>query len=523
MRYTEPRYIAIIDLGSNTARLVIMSALAGYAYRLDDEIREVVRLRQGMTHRGLSEEAMGRAFFTLRLFKRFCDSRNVEEIIPTATAAVREAANGHLFVEKVEQEIGLKLQILDGEKEAYYGAIGALNEVPMVDGFVVDIGGGSAQVSEIKNRRFQRGKSAPLGALALTEQFVRSDPISKGDYKAVQQEIDHQLDKIPWVQESELPLTGLGGTIRNLARIEAVRQNFPLDILNGYRLSRDALQEIVEMLRELPLEERQNISGLRSDRADIILPGAMGALTLMERLNAKEMIISNNGLREGLFLEQFWQHLPYPVVNDVRRFSVLNMARIYHYQKNHATHVRFLASRLFDQLAELHGYGSAEYELLDAAAILHDVGTLISYKGHHKHSQTLITNSGLAGFTPREIAIIALLSRYHRSGNPSRGEFKPLLSDDDKVMLARLAAILRFAEFLERGRNATIDDITALWDDEELTLTLIADEYPAVELWEVERNAVSLMKEAFNRKVNLASTAAPSEWPASGPQIAFKV
>ena len=505
------RRIAIIDLGSNTARVVVMSATAGYAYRLEDEIREVVRLRQGMTAHGLSDEAMARAFFTLRLFKRFCDSLNVDTILSTATAAVREAANGPLFMKRIQREIGLSPQILDGDQEAYYGVIGVLNEVALRDGHIVDIGGGSAQVSQVRDRRFQRGQSLPLGALALTERLVTTDPISEREFEAVQADIDQQLSTISWLKKSKEPLVGLGGTIRNMARIEAARQNYPLNTLHGFVLSRASVEASIEEFRKLPLAERRDISGLKSDRADIILPGAMVLLAVMDRLKADELTISNNGLREGLFCEQFWAHLDYPVVSDIRRFSVLNMARLYQYQKSHAQHVRFLAGHLFEQLAPLHGYGPAERELLDAAALLHDLGTIISYNDHHKHSQMLITNSGLAGFMPREIALIALLTRYHRTGKPRTKEFELLLQDDDDLLVIRLAAMLRLAEFLERGRNATVDDITAFWDDNQLRITLIAEEYPAVELWEAERNAVDLMETAFGRTVILDSTAAPGE------------
>jgi exopolyphosphatase/guanosine-5'-triphosphate,3'-diphosphate pyrophosphatase len=328
------------------------------------------------------------------------------------------------------------------------------------------------------------------------------------------------LSDVPWLKKGKGPLTGLGGTIRNLARIEAARQNYPLNTLHGFSLSRESVEKSIAQFRELPLAERQDISGLKRDRADIILPGAMTLLSVMRQLKVETLTISNNGLREGLFCEQFWQHLDYPVVTDVRRFSVLNMARIYQYQKNHATHVRFLARHLFEQLAPLHGYGPAERELLDAAALLHDLGTIISYDGHHKHSQTLVTNSGLSGFSPREIALIALLVRYHRSGTPSVKEYNLLLDDDDELLLTRLAAMLRLAEFLERGRNATVDDIAAIWDDNQLRLTLIADEYPAVELWEAERNAMDLMQAAFERAVTLDSTAAPTEWPVAPPPAA---
>lgn len=505
--------IGVIDLGSNTARLVILNAVPGYAYRLEDEIREVVRLREGMTAEGMSEAAMARALFTLRLFKRFCDSYPVDQIIPTATSAVRDAANGPRFLEKVLQETGLTLQVLDGEREAYYGTLGVLNEVQLDNGYVVDIGGGSAQISKVRGNRYQEGCSLPLGALALTDRFVSSDPIEPAEVTAVRQEIEQQLNHIPWLQKKQAKthrhLVGLGGTIRNLAAIEAARQAYPLNTLHGFVLQRSAIQQTIDMLQERPLTERRKIVGLNRDRADIIFPGALVIDAVMARLQVDRLTISKNGLREGLFFETFWQHLAYPVVANVRRFSVLNMARVYKYQKAHASHVRYLATRLFNQLAPLHGFGMPERELLDAAALLHDLGTVISYDDHHKHSQTLIINSGLAGFSPRETALVALLTRYHRKGKPAMAPFEALLLESDRLVLLRLAAILRLAEFLERGRSANVDDVTAVWDDNTLRLTLIADEYPAVELWEAERNAVSLMEMAFERQVTLESTAVP--------------
>jgi len=511
MKPTSSQRIAVIDLGSNTARLVVMHTIPGYAYRLEDEIREVVRLRQGLTRHGLSDEAIARALFTLRLFKRFCDGAGVETILATATSAVRDAANGPLFVERVRREVGLSLRVLDGETEAYFGTLGALNEVPLTEGIVVDIGGGSAQVSRVRNRRFERGAALPLGSLALTERFIQNDPPKKGELKAVQAEITRQLDTLKWLKADGRPLVGLGGTIRNLAKMEAVRQNYPLYTLHGFSLSRASVDESIAEMAKRPLAERQKIRGLKPDRADIILAGALVVQALMERLAVDALTVSVNGLREGLFLEQFWRHLTYPVIADIRRFSVLNMARLYNYQKPHANHVRYLAERIFDQLAPLHGYGPPERALLDAAAYLHDLGTIISYRNHHRHTQTLIVNSGLPGFSPREIALIALLCRFHRKGKPEPLEFGMLLEEGDTRRLLCLSAILRLAEFLERGRNATVDDVTVTWNDSTLYLTLIADEYPAVEMWETEKNAVALVETAFQRRVVLDSTAAPGK------------
>ncbi len=307
---TPVRKIGVIDLGSNTARLIVMEAVAGYSYRLTDQIREVVRLRQGMTSQGLSEDAMLRAFSTLRLFKRFCDSVAVDEILGVATSAVREAPNGKQFIERVENQMGLSLCVLDGEQEAYYGVLGVLNEVPLPEGFVLDIGGGSAQVSQVRDSRFLRGQSVLLGALTLTVKFIQNDPITNTEYQAIQDEIAKQLDTIDWLEGiNGNRLVGIGGTIRNLALIEAARQDYPLDTLHGFTLTKDSVMESIDLLRKLPLKKRQKISGLKSDRADIILPGAMVLLAVMNRLGLDNLTIAAGGLREGVFFERFWGHL----------------------------------------------------------------------------------------------------------------------------------------------------------------------------------------------------------------------
>jgi exopolyphosphatase / guanosine-5'-triphosphate,3'-diphosphate pyrophosphatase len=512
MSQVTPQRVAVIDLGSNTARLIVMEAIPGYSYRLIDEIREVVRLRQGMTEEGLSDEAIGRAYSTLRLFGRFCDSTKTDVILATATSAVRDAANGATFVERVRDELGLQLRILDGEREAFYGVIGALNEIPVDDGVILDIGGGSAQLSQIDAGQYRQGTSLRLGSLALTERFISKDPPGDKEIARLEEEIARQLATITWLPSVRgRHLVGLGGTIRNLAKIETVRQQSPLSTLHGFLLTRKSLDTSIANFRKLTLARRQRMDGLSTDRADIILAGALVVRGVLDTLGVSELAISASGLREGLFLEHFWDHLPYPVIPDVRRFAVLNLARTYGYQKTHANHVRFLASRLFDQLMPLHKGGTCERELLDAAALLHDLGTIIAYDGHHKHSQTLIHYNGLSGYSRREICLIALLARYHRKGTPSIDGYESVLGPADEKTLRSLAAILRLAEFLERGRNAAVNDVIVGWDDESMRITLVADELPAVEIWETERNALPLVESTFGRSVQLDSMAAPSD------------
>ena len=496
--------VAVIDLGSNTARVILMSAVPGYSFRLEDEIREVVRLRQGMTTDGLSPEAVERALSTLQLFSRFCRSVGADIVLATATSAVRDAANGPAFIAQVRDEIGLDLRILDGEREAYYGVIGALNEVATDHCGILDIGGGSAQLSEVGDRRYRKGISLTLGALALSERFIDSDPATKREIRALREEIEIQLDSIAWIDElAGKELVGLGGTIRNLAKIDAAARGYPLNTLHGYSLSRDAVDQSIADFRGLSLNQRQKIPGISSDRADIILAGALVVAAVLRRLDIDKLTISTSGLREGIFFEHYLRDLPEPVMRDVRGFGVLNMARNYRYHEQHADQVKLLSGRLFEELEPLHGYGPPERELLAAAALLHDIGTTVAYDGHHRHSQTLIHYNGLSGFTPREIALIALLARFHRKGKPDTAGYEGLLKKRDAAVLTRLAAILRFAEFLERGRNAIVSDVLVDWDDEELRITVVATEHPAVELWQAERNAVPLMETAFGRRVRL--------------------
>ncbi|MCJ7717589.1 MAG: Ppx/GppA family phosphatase, partial [Anaerolineales bacterium] len=377
-------------------------------------------------------------------------------------------------------------------------------------GVVLDIGGGSIQLSDVQNHNFIRGKSLTLGALALTESFIRHDPISKKEYKKLKTEIHRQLDTIKWLPEKKGQImVGLGGTIRNLAFIEACRQKYPLFTQHGFILKKSSVIQSLELFRNMDLKDRQKIPGISSDRADIILPGALVLLEVMKRLSVEELQLSENGLREGVFFELFWDHLNPPISPSVRRFSVLNLARNYDYEKEHARHVSFLAGRLFEQLLPLHAYGIVEKEILSAAAILHDLGRIIGYSSHHKHTQTLLEYNGLPGYSPREIALIALLCRYHRKGQPDISDYKLLLNKKDLQILRRLAAILRLAECLERGRNGNITDVITTWDNEQLRITLIANQYPVVELWQASRNASPIMEDAYQKEIIYDSFSPP--------------
>ncbi len=490
--------IGIIDLGSNTTRLVVMACTPRQSFKLVDEVRETVRLAEGVGEDGkLQPEPMRRAIEALKMFSSFCRATDVDHIIAVGTSAIREATNQHEFLDMLHAQTGLHLRILSGEEEAYYGYMGVVNSIAMNDGYVIDIGGGSTEVTEIYGRTFSRAVSRQSGIVRFSERYITSDPISKQDFRALKKAAAGIFADLDWLNANPgFVLVGIGGTIRNLARIDQKRRRHPLGRVHGYVITRKAIDTIVNLLRRSNHDERENIPGLNRDRADVILPGAVIVQQLMQKGNFTELVVGGSGLREGLFYEHFLEGQSPPLFDDVRAFSVQNLAHVCNYEAAHATRVRHLSLSLFDQTRPLHGYGAWERELLGYAATLHDIGVLIGYYDHHKHSAYLVLNATLNGFAHREIALLAVLVRAHRKGSIDTRDYRSILTDDDPERAARLGAILRIAEYLERSKSQVVQDVTVHINDERVTIQVQASGDAAVEIWDANRRAV-LFQSAF--------------------------
>jgi exopolyphosphatase/guanosine-5'-triphosphate,3'-diphosphate pyrophosphatase len=497
--------IGVIDLGSNTTRLMVMGYTPHHSFRLLDEVRETVRLAEGIDADGrLKPAPMERGIEVMKLFHSFCRATGVQRIVPVATSAVRDATNQAEFLMRVERESGLKLRVLSTEEEAYYGYLGAANALDLRDAFLIDIGGGSTEVTAVRGRGFLRSFSAPAGAVRFSERFVRSDPISKSDFKALESAAAAIFAEVEWLSHTDgTSLVGIGGTIRTLVDIDQKSRHYSLDRVHCYSFSRERLEAIIEMLRGMNQRQREDVPGLSRDRADLILGGALIVQQLMQRGRFAEITVSGQGLREGIFYEHFLVGETPPLFADMRGFSVQNLARVYNYEAIHAAKVRELSLALFDQLRSLHGYGEWERELLGYAATLHDIGTVISYYDHHKHGAYLIINSALQGFNHREIALLALLVRYHRKGDVSVEHYRDALHSSDGVRIARLAALLRLAEYLERSKSQVIQSLQVeLGDAIRVVVRTIGD--ATVEIWDANRSS-GLFKKAFGKEIEVIS------------------
>jgi exopolyphosphatase / guanosine-5'-triphosphate,3'-diphosphate pyrophosphatase len=499
------RQVAVIDLGSNSWRLVVFTFVPEDWWKRTDELYETVRIGAGMGATGrLSDEAIARGLETLTVFEHFLAAGELgrDQVYAVATSAIRDAANRDEFLRRAGEATDLQIEVLSAEEEARLGYVAAVNSSTLSDGGVLEIGGGSLQLVGVRDRHAQELTSLPLGAVRLTEQFLPGEgPARTKDMNALREHARDALHDVPWLGESGHRLVGIGGAVRNLAAAALDALDQPFDIgVQGFVLSPATLEELIERLAALPPSERGSVPGIKPGRGDIVLAAALTIATVVEAGEFEGIEVTEAGLREGVFFaRELLAGRPEPLFEDVRAAAVRNLAIQYESDIEHVEHVATLSLQMFESLVEggLIDPDPGERELLWAASMLHDVGMTISYDDHHKHSRYLIVSAELPGFDPRERALIAQISRYHRKGAPKLGEMAPLARPGDDELVARCAVILRLAEHLERGRDQSVREARLRANGHGVDLHLEASgENLILPRWSVERYGDD---EAFER------------------------
>jgi exopolyphosphatase / guanosine-5'-triphosphate,3'-diphosphate pyrophosphatase len=504
--------LAVIDLGSNSFRLVVFLAGEGW-WKRTDEIYEPVRIGEGLVRSGeLAPEPIARALATLDVFAHFAKASGLERgsVDAVATSAIRDARNADEFLREARARSDLPIRVLSREQEARYGYLAAVNSTTLSDGGVLDLGGGSLQLVRVGDRLVRESASWPVGTVRMSERFLPPNgPAKRRQLDALREHVAEQLSEAAWLAEARAcgrRLVGLGGTVRNLAAAAQRAAGLPSNGVQGMVIERAALDELVARLASLPAAERASVPGIKPARADLILAGAVVVQSVLEAGRFDGLETTEAGLREGVFFERLLEPADPPLIDDVRRASVLNLAGQYHLDVPHTRHVATLALGMFDELARLglHDGDSRERELLWAASILHDIGMSVDYDDHHKHSRYLILNAGLPGFSPVEVAIIAQAARYHRKGMPDPGPLRALFGEGDTERLDRCAALLRLAEDLERSRDQLVRETRIALHDGEVELRLVADGEAAVPRWAANRET-ELFARAFHRELAVAA------------------
>jgi exopolyphosphatase/guanosine-5'-triphosphate,3'-diphosphate pyrophosphatase len=494
--------LAAIDIGSNSVHMLVCRVRPDLSFEVVDREKDMIRLGAGALGRGrLPEANIATALASLAKFKRLAESHGVDEIIVAATSAVREAKNGGDLITQARRQLGLRVRVISGLEEArlihlasvYAIGIGSARAV------TIDIGGGSTEVTLGTAARMETGRSFKLGAIRLAERFAAHDPLTKSDERRLERSIHRETaGYLAHIRRRGFErVIGTSGTIQTIGALAAGAAGPRSADVRRVVVPAAAITKMRRRLVGLSLDGRLALPGLDPRRADLAPVGAILLDAILERLGATELTLCDFALREGLILDYIRRNVRhiqtaerYP---DVRRRSVIELGERCGYLADHAQQVARLALALFDGTCDQHQLGAREREWLEYGALLHDIGTHISYNAHHKHSWYLIRHGELRGFDPEEIDVIGLIARYHRQAQPKRthDEFGALprrLRGTVKV----LAACVRLAEGLDRSHAQVVRGLTVSAGDDGLRIRLRTAGDAELELWAADRHAAAL-------------------------------
>ena len=471
--------IAIIDMGSNSIRFVALQIADNGAYSFMYQEKESIRLGEGLSQSGLlSDHGMKRAMTCLKVYKHMMDVGQIENCIAVATAAVRNASNGDDFLRRINKETGITMNVITGEREAYLGYLGVINTIGARDFVLFDLGGASVELSLVRNGEVEHSVSVPIGAVTLTDKFGTQGDPDPAALEDCHEFIAEKLKEVEFIANTGLPLIGIGGTARTCAKMDQRTSGYELSKIHNYILSYDNFQNLFTDIISRTALNRKKIPGLSSDRADLIVAGSAVIATLFRMTGSQEMIISGCGLREGLFFEYYaaYTNMEKPRFTNILDQSITNFLKTLpntNYQ--HINQVARVTDMLFEQLKPLHGYGERERKLLLTAARLHDVGKVINYYDHARHSAFMIGHAPLYGLTQMEQMIASFIAGFHHgiSRKIMRSyRYADMPSEEEWSMIRRLSLILALAEASDLTYEQLVEKVEVAFAENVVVLIL---------------------------------------------------
>jgi exopolyphosphatase / guanosine-5'-triphosphate,3'-diphosphate pyrophosphatase len=505
---------AAIDLGTNSFHLIIVRVKSDGSYESLTKEKESVRLGSGAgTNDIITPSAFDRGLECLRRFKALAEVHNAE-IRAVATSALREAKNRDAFLELVENQLGIHIEIISGFEEARLIYFGILQGLPVYDKkiLLVDIGGGSTEFLVGQRGEILFAQSLKIGAVRLTDKFFMGDPVESSDIEQCKIYCEGTIGPMKREIARLQPelVIGSSGTIQSVASMIVAEEKENINhSLNNYSFSKESFLKIRGILDQADtLKKRTKIPGLDTRRADIIVAGSIILEEVFQMFGIKKMTVSDYALREGIIFDtitkwkQHEEKYTHPLSN-IRLKAIRSLFNSFPYEKEHVDHVTFLSLKIYDQLLEVFKLDGEEREYLESAAILHEIGFGISNSSHHKHSYYIIRNSELmVGFNYEEIEMIALIARYHRKSapKPKHLEFNQLSLEKQKIV-KKLAGILRIADGLDRSHQAIVEDLNLEFSNDHIQFHLKIKEGldPHIDIWSAEQKK-ELFEEYFNKK-----------------------
>lgn len=502
----EEKY-AIIDIGSNTIRLVIYLKEKSGRFQEIENVKAVARLKNYLEENHyLNQEGMGILANIVRSFKEVTDTYELNGIICVATATIRQAENKAEIIQKIAQESGYDTRILSEEEEAYYGYLAVVNSTTVSEGITIDIGGGSTELTYFKDRQLVYFKSMPFGALTLKQMFVEHDVPTEREMEQIKTYLQQQFTSIPWLYNKQVHLIGIGGSARNMIQIDQALKKYPLAGVHQYRIQENNMGYVKNHLRKFPFKELQKVEGLSKDRADIILPAIEVFHTLYEHTGATSFMLSRKGLRDGIFYEQIMHDFGITKFPNVREESFNELIVDFNINYKQVHQVITIATKIFDALRNSGlGYvGKIDYELLKRGAYVFNLGKYIDSESSSQHTFYLLANRTIDGLMHTErlkIALVASFKSKHKFKQYLK-PFKEWFVKEEKKKLQTIGALLKLAYCFDSTKRNIVKDMDMLVDEEVITIHVYCDKDWMPEAYQVEKQKKHLEK-ALHRNINV--------------------
>ncbi|MFC4401512.1 exopolyphosphatase [Gracilibacillus xinjiangensis] len=472
----KKQYYAIIDIGSNTMRLVIYLQERGGRLKEVENVKAVARLRTFLDlNNNLSKAGINKLVSTLNSFKDVLSVYQLKEVICVATATIRQANNKDVIKAIAEQETGLPMRILSEEEEAYYGYLAVVNSTSIETGITVDIGGGSTEVTYFENRKLIQSHSFSFGALTLKDFFANEIPTDE-ELEQLHSYLIAQFRTLPWLTERDVPLIGIGGSARNLVQIEQNMKEYPLAGLHQYKMYDKDIQMVNNYLTSLNPEKLPKVEGLSKDRADIIIPAIQVFHTLYQTIQAECFILSRKGLRDGVFYEQLSKEMGSILFPNVLEDSIQELINDYNLEPKQIMHVQYLTRKVFDFLKHngIMHLDKNDWNLVKRASYLCHLGEYIDAESSAQHTFYLLANRTIDGLMHKERLMLALIASYKNKTVFKQfiQPYKNWFLKEERRKLRHLGALLKFTYCLDATKRQVVKDITIHRKKTELIFTI---------------------------------------------------
>ncbi len=503
--------LCVIDLGTNSFHGIVVDAFPDGTFAVLDRQKEMVKLGEGeFVEHKLTEAAMERGMSALHAIKEVADGWGVSSYLACATSAIREASNGGSFIDRIRRETDIVVRPIAGETEAHLIYLAVSHFVDLSEpSLLIDIGGGSVEFVVADADGAHMLESLPLGVQRLTEKFITTDPVNRAEFRQLRDYLREQLKDVflEARKHGVRRVVGSSGTLLSIAEVAAAASGDVESPTFDQTFDAAHVREVTRRIMSSDYEKRLRTPGIAERRADQIVAGAILLDVVLKDLGIERFVVSPDALREGIVIEYVSQELKWirrlSPFRTRREQSVYDLALRLRFDQTHAEHVARLSLQLFDAAQALHGREEEARELLEFAAILHDIGYAISRRNHHKHALYIIQEADLQGFTPEDKAIVANVARYHRAGvpKPTHVQFQRLTAEQKQLVL-ELAAFLRLANGLDRSHFRNVTRLVPRLTDDAFNLTLYTAADPSLDVWAATQGA-ELFETVFGKPVRI--------------------